>query len=236
MTGIGTETRVRGGRARPRARGDRPQRHPPRDRRAGLRHAGQHPRGGEAGARRGLDALRPAPRPARAARGDRRGRHERARASTATARPGRRRPGRQADHVLRDPRPGPGGRRGHLPGPRLPDLRVDDPLRRRDAGPVRDHARRTTSASTSTSSSGLVNDAHPADHHQLAREPDRRRPHPRGHRADRGPRRCATRTSRSSPTRSTGGSSTTASTSRSPRCPAWRSGRSSSTGSPRPTR
>ena len=42
--------------------------------------------------------------------------------------------GRQADHVLRDPGPGGRGRRGDLPEPGLPDLRVDDPLHRRRAG------------------------------------------------------------------------------------------------------
>src|ERR1700726_552426 len=34
-------------------------------------------------------------------------------------------PGRQADHVLHHPRPGQRGRRGALPGPRLPDVRID---------------------------------------------------------------------------------------------------------------
>ena len=43
------------------------------------------------------------------------------------------------------------GRRGHLPGPGLPDLRVDDQLRRRHARCPSRSARRTTSASTSTS-------------------------------------------------------------------------------------
>ena len=43
----------------------------------------------------------------------------------------RRRQGRDA---LRDPRAGRSGRRGHRPRPRLPDLRIADPVRRRDAG------------------------------------------------------------------------------------------------------
>ncbi len=51
------------------------------------------------------------------------------------------------------------------------------------------------------------------------------------------PRSRSSTTCGSSPTRSTAGSCTTApSTSRSPRCPGWPSGRSSSTGSPRPSR
>ena len=45
-----------------------------------------------------------------------------------------RRPGRQADHVLRDDGGARAGRRGDLSEPRLPDLRVGDQLPRRDAG------------------------------------------------------------------------------------------------------
>ena len=48
--------------------------HPPRDRRAGLRHAGAHPRGGQARAREGATHYGPAAGPARAARGHRQGR------------------------------------------------------------------------------------------------------------------------------------------------------------------
>ena len=224
---------VRGRGAGPGARGDRPQRDPPRDRRARLRHAGQHPRGGQAGARRGLDPLRAVPRAARAARGDRR-RRDRAPRLPAT---------RTASSSCPAPSPScssrcspcAGRRRGRLPRPGLPDLRVDGPLRRGDAGPVRDHARSATSGSTSTSSRARDRPDAPA-HHQLAGEPDRRRAHARRHRADRRIADGAIPRSPSWPTRSTAGSSTTASTSRSRRCRAWRSGRSSSTASPRRTR
>ena len=47
--------------------------HPPRGRRAGLRDAGVHPRGGHPGDSRRQDPLHPQPRPAGAARGDLRG-------------------------------------------------------------------------------------------------------------------------------------------------------------------
>ena len=75
----------------------------------------------------------PAAGPARAAPGGRRG-LDRAPRGEGDAGDGRRDAGRQAGHVLRDPRPRGPGRRGPLPEPRLPDLRVDDPLHRRRAG------------------------------------------------------------------------------------------------------
>ena len=55
-------------------------------------------------------------------------RHQRQRAER------RRRPGRQADHVLLDDGRARAGRRSDLSEPGLPDLRVDDQLPRRDAG------------------------------------------------------------------------------------------------------
>ena len=106
------------------------------------------------------------------------------------------------------------GRRGHLPRPGLPDLRVDDPLRRRHAGAAPRCARRTTSGSTPTSCASLVtprtkliifNSPHNPTGGVLTREDlrgDRRR-------------RARARHHRSWPTRSTAASSTRASTSRS---------------------
>ena len=143
---------------------------------------------------------------------------------------------RQADHVLRDPRPRRGGRRGRLPGPGLPDLRVDDPLRRR--------RRRCPCAIREENDfrldldelERLVDRPDQADHHQLAREPDRRRAHARATSSAIAELALRITTSPSSPTRSTAASSTTASTSRSRPCPAWSTGRSCSTASPRPTR
>ena len=49
-----------------------------------------------------------------------------------------RHPGRQADHVLRDAGAGRAGRRGHLPRPGLPHLRVDGALCGRHHRAVRD--------------------------------------------------------------------------------------------------
>ena len=80
----------------------------------------------------------PAPGTAGAARGLRR-------APLAPPRPRdrsrqrRRRARRQAVPVLRRARDLQPGRRGHLPEPRLPDLRVRDQLGRRDAGAAADH-------------------------------------------------------------------------------------------------
>ena len=53
----------------------------------------------------------------------------------AGARRGDRLPGREARHVLPPARARAGRRRGRLPEPRLPDLRVDDPLRGAKAVP-----------------------------------------------------------------------------------------------------
>ena len=141
----------------------------------------------------------------------------------------------QGRDALRDPRPDRPGRRGDRPGPRLPHLRVARPLRRRHARPHPDpDGERLPARRRRARVADHPEDADDRD--QLAGEPDRRRADPRRHRADRGARPART-TSSSSPTRSTAGSCTTArSTSRSPRCPAWPSGRSSSTGSARPSR
>ena len=88
---------------------------------------------------------------------------------------GRRHAGRQADHVLRHPGAARGGRRGDLPQPRLPDLRVDDRLRRRDGRAAAAARGERLRASTSTSCARLITPrTTPADH-QLAGQPDRRR-------------------------------------------------------------
>ena len=142
--------RVRGQRPGAGARGGGSLDHPPPDRRARLRHAGARPRGGQAGARRGRDALRAVPGHPGPARGDRRGRRPpqgRRRGPVPGLRHGR----RQGRDAVRDPRPGRPGRRGHRARPGLPDLRVADPLRRRDAGADPDPDGATTSGSTSTS-------------------------------------------------------------------------------------
>ena len=124
--------------------------HPPPDRRARFRHAGQRARGGQARTRRGRHPLRAVPRHPGVARGDRR------RRGRAQGRPGRPVPGLrdrrwQGRDALRDPRPGGPGRRGHRARPGLPDLRVADPVRGRDAGADPDPDGATTSGSTSTS-------------------------------------------------------------------------------------
>ena len=87
----------------------------------------------------------------------------------------RRRQGRDA---VRDPRPGRPGRRGHRAGPRLPDLRVADPLRGRDrrADPDPHGARLPARRRRARVADHAAN---PGPVHQLAREPDRRRAHPR---------------------------------------------------------
>ena len=117
------------------------------------------------------------------ARGDRRGR---LRAQGLRGRPvaGLRHGRRQGRDAVRDPRPGRSGRRGPRPGPGLPDLRVADPLRRRDAGPDPDPDGERLPARRRRA--GLAD--HAADaraDHQLAGQPDRRRAHPRRPRADR---------------------------------------------------
>ena len=205
------------------------------DRRARFRHAGQRPRRGQARARRGRDALRAVRRASR--------RCARRSPRTSTKRKGvdgrpvaglrdRRRQGRDA---LRDPRARRPGRRGHRPRPRLPDLRVADPVRRRDAGADPDPdgerlpaRRRRAGVAHHAADAGAV--------HQLAGQPDRRRADPRRPRRA-SPSSPSSTTCGSSPTRSTAGSCTTArSTSRSRHSPGWRNGRSSSTASPRPSR
>ena len=115
------------------ARGDRQARDPSRDRRAGLRHARPHRRGGHARAARRPHPLLPGARPAGAARGVRR---PPVRPPRPRHRPGPRRgrARRKAVPLLRRARHLRPRRRGDLPQPRLPDLRVGDPLRGRDAG------------------------------------------------------------------------------------------------------
>ena len=92
-----------------------------------------HQRRGEEGAGRRLDRLRADAGVPGFPRGHRRvhlahPRHQRHRQER------RRRPRRQADHVLHDDGRARARRRGDLSEPRLPDLRVDDQLPRRDAG------------------------------------------------------------------------------------------------------
>ena len=99
------------------------------------------------GRRRRPRALRPGPRPARAARRDRRGGHQARPADGARGGPGH--DGRQArPHPVpaHDRRP---GRRGDLPEPGLPARRVLDHLRRRHGGATPRWSSRT-STSTST--------------------------------------------------------------------------------------
>ena len=181
---------------------------------------------------RGATHYTPDRRHPRAARGHRRGR-DRPQGFRRDPGPRRRGPRRQAGHVLRHPGPGRRGRRGHLPGPGLPDLRVDGQLRRRQGRALPDPpgerlparpgraAPRSSRLGPGWSSS------------------TRRRTRPAASRpatTSRGsPPSPASTTSRSWPTRSTAASSTRASTSRSPRCRAWPSARSSSTASRRPT-
>ncbi len=93
--------RLRGGRTCPRARGHRRRRRAPRGRRARFRHAGEHPGGSQAGARRGQDPLRPVPRHPRAAGRHRRRRH-RAQGLPGRSRIGLRHGRRQGRDALRD--------------------------------------------------------------------------------------------------------------------------------------
>ena len=142
--------RLRGGGPCPRARGDRPRRHPPRDRRAGLRHAAPRERGGGAGAaRRGLDPLHRGRRhaPLREAIVDEVAPHK---GIDATPEQVVVTPGakpimfyamlalvEQGDEVI-------------YPNPGFPIYESMVALRRRQAGPGRRCARRTTSGWTST--------------------------------------------------------------------------------------
>ena len=124
----------------------------------------------------------PAPGPARAARGLRR-------APLAPPRPRdrpgqrRRRAGRQAVPVLRRARDLQPGRRGHLPEPGLPDLRVRDQVGRRDAGAAADH--RGARLRVQRRRPGRAPHAEDqARDPQLAREPDGRHRAARAQRAD----------------------------------------------------
>ena len=231
MQTIGTETRVRGLRPRAGARGGGPGHHPPPDRRARFRHAGQRPRGGEAGARRRRDPLRAVRRHPGAARGDRRRRARPARASRSTPDQRVRHGRRQGRDALRDPRPDRPGRRGR--SCRIPGYPIYESLTRFVGGtpvpiPIRmEHDFRLdvdelASLITPRTRMLVINSPANPTGGVLTRG-DLERIAELAH---------APRPGRARPTRSTAGSCTTAwSTSRSPRCPAWPSGRSSSTAS-----
>ena len=209
--------------------------HPPRDRRARLRHAGQRPRGGQARARRrvrrttrrspGIPALREAI------------------AADVAARKG---VPVEADHVFVTV-----GGKGVMFYAILALIEPGDEVIVPDPGyPIYESITRFVGGTPVPIPIRQENDfrldldelavaGHAADpdaRPQLAGEPDRRRPDPRRPRADRraGPR---ARPRRSSPTRSTAGSCTTA-RARLDRLAAraWPSGRSSSTASPRRSR
>ena len=83
----------------------------------------------------------------------------------------------QADHVLHHPGPVPGRRRGPLPRPRVPDVRVDRRLRRRPPVPV--PLREANRFRMDPGRAGLAGDRpDPAGDPQLAPQPLRQRPHP----------------------------------------------------------
>ena len=179
--------RVLGARPRQGARALRPRRDPSRDRRAGLRDAGAHPcrRGGRA--RRGRDTLLPECRDSRAAGGGgclpvahARRRHL-PRAAAGCQR-------REAVPVLHRARRLQPRRRGGLPGPRLSDLRVGDPLERGDPGTAA--AARGARLRLRSGRSGSPPDGtHEARDPELPAKPhrrgDRRRRLGRGRQADR---------------------------------------------------
>ena len=138
---------------------------------------------GRARAPRGPHPLLPGAGPARAARGGGGAPHADARR--------RRRPGPRAGRarrevvpLLRRPRRGRRRRRGDLPEPGLPDLRVGDQLVGRHGGAapdhrgdrVRVHRRRPRGAAHAADADG---------HPELAGQPDRRRARPRAERRDR---------------------------------------------------
>ena len=124
--------------------------HPPRDRRARLRHAAAHRRGGRA--RRCATATRTtARRPGlpelREACAEHLSRAPRPRDRPGT---GAGRAGREAVPLLRRARDVRPRRRGDLPEPGLPDLRVGDPLGGRDAGAASAHRGERASRSRPT--------------------------------------------------------------------------------------
>ena len=144
MARLGTETAFEV-LVRARALEARAEHRPPGDRRARLRHARPRRRGRDQGARRRAHALRPAA-----------GLLE---LREAIAEDSRRRAASGRRRTRSSSRPGAKpimfyvflafveeGRRGRLPEPGLPDLRVDDRLRRRAARAARASARRTASA------------------------------------------------------------------------------------------
>src|SRR5947208_10698310 len=104
--------------------------HPPRNRRARLRHSQKHRSHRHPCPPPRLDALRPPPRPARPPHRHRRPR-QRNPQSQSPQRRSRYRSRRQAHHLLQHSRPRRYRRRSHLSQPGLPHLRIDDQLRRR---------------------------------------------------------------------------------------------------------
>ena len=207
---------------------------PPRDRRARLRHAGQRPGGGQAGARRGQDPLRAVPRHPGAARRDRRRRHAPARAS-------RSRPSSvfvtvggkgvmfYAIMALVDP-----GDEVIVPDPGYPIYESASPGSSA-ARPVPIPIRQENDFRLDLDELVVAGHAaHQDDRPQLAGQPDRRRAHARRPRADRRARRRARpgrpvrRDLRPHPLRGRARLDRDA-------CPAWPSARSCSTASPRPT-
>ncbi len=127
--------RVRGACARPRVGSARSRCDPSRGGRTRFRHSGQHHRGGRRGVAFRMDALWPGSRAAAIAGGHRElseqfPRHRiRSRQHRGDA-------GRQADHVLHDPRAAGSRRRGDLSQPGIPDLRIDDQLHRGESSPL----------------------------------------------------------------------------------------------------
>ena len=228
--------RLRGGGPSPRARGDRPRRHPPRDRRARLRHARARQRGGQAGAAR-RRVPRTTPPPPGMRRCARRSPTTSARTRASPSTP---------EHVVVTPGAKPimfyamlalveRGRRGHLP--RTPASRSTSRWPRFVGGtPGAGPAARGERLPDGRRRAGVARHrSHAADRHQLARttrpavDPDRGRP--ARDRRDRGrarPRRPGRRDLRPPPVR---GRAPLAS----PRCRAWRSARSCSTASRRRT-
>src|SRR5215472_16033642 len=180
----GDRIRVRGAGPRqgPGAAGTRD--HPPRDRRARLRHAPAHPRGRQAGPRRRRHALWSRGGPARAEGSHRQG-HGGDAQHSRLARRDRGDAGGQAHHVLRHHRPRESGRRGDLSESWLPHLRVGDQLRGRQprAHPAA-RGERLRLRHGGLRERGVDQDQ--AHHHQLAAESHGRRARSRPARSHRG--------------------------------------------------
>ncbi len=147
--------------------------HQPRHRPAGLPDAASHRRGGRQGFARRPPWLHARDGHPAAARGGR-GRPAQAPRRRGVARPGDDRAGRQGDHVHGHPDVRRARRRDPLSGPRLPDLSVDDRVHRRHAGAGADpRGERLRLLGRRDAGADHAEDA--ASHHQLARQPDRRR-------------------------------------------------------------